>query len=250
MIISYYDADPVDGPATSPVTPVAPTFTFPARPAERDSGHDSFTTTASFIHPCDSDDDSDSDRPKPPPEQRQPVSPFDFDSLPPRFHGPTAHIRVPSKPRNVLIIEPEAAPLPTSRFSPKALLERIQMRCNITQWLVVMGGNQAPGAENIDLRAHAASEKAPSKTSLESSPYPHLHHIRIPEKEPSSDLTIRKQFKLVKAVPAFASPLTRVLSPVIVRGQWEIVVRSTVIAFFVCWIVLGSLLAVPVPRSR
>ena len=57
---------------------------------------------------------------------------------------------------------------------------------------------------------------------------------------------VRKRFRLINAVPAFAAPLTRVLSPVIVRAQWEIVVRSAIIAFLISWVVVGSFLAVPV----
>uniref|UniRef100_A0A8H8CMD9 Transmembrane protein n=1 Tax=Psilocybe cubensis TaxID=181762 RepID=A0A8H8CMD9_PSICU len=64
---------------------------------------------------------------------------------------------------------------------------------------------------------------------------------RGPEKESK----VHRRFRLMNAVPAFAVPLTRVLSPVIVRGQWEIVVRSAVVAFVVAWVLVGSLLAVP-----
>ena len=47
------------------------------------------------------------------------------------------------------------------------------------------------------------------------------------------------------AVPAFASPLTPVLNPLVGRAQWEIVVRSAAMAFFLSCIVVGALLAVP-----
>ena len=57
---------------------------------------------------------------------------------------------------------------------------------------------------------------------------------------------VRKRFRLINAVPAFAVPLTRVLSPVVVRAQWEIVVRSAIIAFLISWVVVGSFLALPV----
>ncbi|KAF8807115.1 hypothetical protein BYT27DRAFT_7337882 [Phlegmacium glaucopus] len=57
---------------------------------------------------------------------------------------------------------------------------------------------------------------------------------------------VRRRFRLINAVPAFAVPLTRVLSPVIIRAQWEIVVRSAIVAFLISWVVVGSLLAVPV----
>ncbi|KAH9854690.1 hypothetical protein C2E23DRAFT_61607 [Lenzites betulinus] len=46
-------------------------------------------------------------------------------------------------------------------------------------------------------------------------------------------------------VPAFASPLTPVLNPVVTRGQWEIVVRSAAIAFVTSVTVVGALVAVP-----
>lgn len=61
-----------------------------------------------------------------------------------------------------------------------------------------------------------------------------------------TETKVRKRFRLINAVPAFAVPLTRVLSPVIVRAQWEIVVRSAIIAFLISWVVVGSFLAVPV----
>ncbi|CAK5270254.1 unnamed protein product [Mycena citricolor] len=48
----------------------------------------------------------------------------------------------------------------------------------------------------------------------------------------------------VSAVPAFAVPLTPVLSSVIVRGQWEIVVRSGLIAFVLAMIICGGLVAI------
>lgn len=47
------------------------------------------------------------------------------------------------------------------------------------------------------------------------------------------------------AVPAFASPLTPVLNPLVGRAQWEIVVRSAAMALFLSCVVVGSLLAVP-----
>jgi hypothetical protein len=57
--------------------------------------------------------------------------------------------------------------------------------------------------------------------------------------------TIESQHHRVRHVPAFG-PLTKVLSPVVSRAQWEIVVRSAFVALFVALIIVGSLLAVPV----
>ncbi len=56
---------------------------------------------------------------------------------------------------------------------------------------------------------------------------------------------IRKRFRIVNAVPAFAVPLTRVLDPVIVRGQWEVVIRSAGFALLISWAICGPLLAIP-----
>lgn len=61
----------------------------------------------------------------------------------------------------------------------------------------------------------------------------------------STETKVKKRFRLMSAVPAFAVPLTRVLSPIVRRGQWEIVVRSGLIALVISWIVVGCLLAIP-----
>lgn len=58
----------------------------------------------------------------------------------------------------------------------------------------------------------------------------------------------RTRLRRVAAVPAFKSPLTPVLNPVVTRAQWEIVVRSAMIALVVSVIVVGALVAVPVPN--
>jgi hypothetical protein len=56
---------------------------------------------------------------------------------------------------------------------------------------------------------------------------------------------IESQHQRVRHVPAFG-PLTKVISPVVSRAQWEIVVRSAFVAFFIGLTIVGSLLAVPV----
>ncbi|KZT73803.1 hypothetical protein DAEQUDRAFT_354926 [Daedalea quercina L-15889] len=56
------------------------------------------------------------------------------------------------------------------------------------------------------------------------------------------------RFRKVRAVPAFAAPLTPVLNPVVTRAQWEIVVRSALIATLVVCVVVGGLTGAPVPR--
>ncbi|KAI8978676.1 hypothetical protein BD414DRAFT_421796 [Trametes punicea] len=60
--------------------------------------------------------------------------------------------------------------------------------------------------------------------------------------------TWKTRLRRMLQVPAFASPLTPVLNPVVTRGQWEIVVRSAMIAFVVSAAVVGALVAVPETR--
>ncbi|KAI0822284.1 hypothetical protein BC628DRAFT_1327653 [Trametes gibbosa] len=59
--------------------------------------------------------------------------------------------------------------------------------------------------------------------------------------KPSWQVRVRRMLQ----VPAFASPLTPVLNPVVTRGQWEIVVRSALIALVTSVTVVGALVAIP-----
>jgi len=51
--------------------------------------------------------------------------------------------------------------------------------------------------------------------------------------------------KVYLAVPAFASPLTPVLNPLMRRAQWEIVVRSAAVSAVLSCVIVGGLLGVP-----
>ncbi|KAJ3486676.1 hypothetical protein NLI96_g4064 [Meripilus lineatus] len=66
-----------------------------------------------------------------------------------------------------------------------------------------------------------------------------------PRSNSTTSSTWRDGFKKVSRVPAFASPLTPILNPVIGRAQWEIVVRSALMSLVCCLVVVGGLLAVP-----
>lgn len=55
----------------------------------------------------------------------------------------------------------------------------------------------------------------------------------------------RERFRRVSAVPAFKSPLTPVLNPVVSRAQWEIVVRSALIALVLSVVIIAALVAIP-----
>jgi hypothetical protein len=117
------------------------------------------------------------------------------------------------------------------------------------------------GSPNLVLEKHttAVSPELSASSSAISSPAPRARlSSNLPSTESGNkdkeagdsiedvETKVRKRFRLINAVPAFAVPLTRVLSPVIVRAQWEIVVNSAIVAFLISWVVVGSFLAVPV----
>lgn len=264
---AYYDPEPIEGPATSP----GGIITLPAKQKSAFDDDDddeenspSFGATAAFIHPFDhfEDDDYDLNNPKRPlVQERQRVSSFDFDALPP---PPAARVQprspLPPQPRrppypihsdspkstsslqltpSIMVIQPEQE-TPDKELTPKGFIRRIQSRCNINKWLVMTSSNST-----TDL-----NEKVPDdleKAEYERSNFPRPHPSLQRDQKTSN---LKRQFKMVKAVPAFASPLTRVLSPVVIRGQWEIVMRSMIIACFVSWFTIGILLAIPVPKTH
>lgn len=86
-----------------------------------------------------------------------------------------------------------------------------------------------------DKVTHSPRSSFGSYPDLPSSP----RSIDDPEKQ------VRSRFRKIMSVPAFAVPWTPVLSPVIRRGQWEIVMRSMCCAFLISWIIAGSLVAFP-----
>ncbi len=79
---------------------------------------------------------------------------------------------------------------------------------------------------------------ATSEKGLDSDPFP-------AKPQPEGKTSWRKRLRRMLQVPAFASPLTPVLNPIVTRGQWEIVVRSAVIAFVVSAVIIGGLVAAP-----
>lgn len=213
-----YDADIVDGPATNPIAPDS-RFIFP--PHKKDG---SFATTATFIHPYEFNDDYDH---KPLPEQGQALCSFDFDALPSRFH-PQDH---PPQYHNLAKVKLETS-LPPQKSSkyPLQFLERFQEKCSV-KWRAAE--TVATDIENQTLSWRSSSFGI---------------HMQRPQEVPphlaDKEAALRKQWKMIKAVPTFTD-LTHILSPVIARGQWEIVVKSAVIAFILSWVILGSLLAIP-----
>jgi hypothetical protein len=74
--------------------------------------------------------------------------------------------------------------------------------------------------------------------------------IRLEESATIKEEKVRLRFKKISAVPPFKAPLTKILSPIIQRGQWEIVIHTGLIGFLLAWSIVGGLLAVPAVARR
>ncbi|KAJ7069847.1 hypothetical protein C8F01DRAFT_1207376 [Mycena amicta] len=229
---AYYDEDDVDGPATSPVSPDnLGIFILPPR-VEVKEPEDGFIPTAAFIHPFDEfppeDHNQFGEPPRVLPEERQMLSPFDFDALPHYSYG------IPQRARGL------RSPSRTSiKLSVKGFIGRLQSKC-VPRWVSpppVVAESSAPPIAEGDEKSHRPRD------SVDSSP-----HLDPGRSRPDKS-AVNKQFKRVRAVPAFSVPLTPILSSVVVRGQWEIVVRSALLALLLSWVLLGVLLAIP-PHRR
>lgn len=256
---AYYDADPVEGPATSPITPDhdQTTFPLPVKCPLNDPESGSFPPTAPFIHPFDHQpyEDQFGVPPRTLPEERQVLTAFDFDALPRCSHNvpsqyPVRVLSQSSRRSTVVHVDPEKRPPAKLRLSPRAVMERMQSKCTVLWPAPPLPTN---GEGIADTSTQPAGDGKPAhrpRDSLDPSAHPHLdppQHTRNAHAV-DKDAVVRK-FKMVRAVPAFAVPLTPVLSSVVVRGQWEIVTRSAFFAFLICWVFLGCLLAIP-PHRR
>jgi hypothetical protein len=238
---------------------ISSNFKFP--PNQSGPGEPDFTSTAGFIRPFDMASielNDPVDEQCVPPQPRQVIDNFDFDSLPPR---------APRKMKSKAISEqyerdccdnrdnrdsstlPPPTPIfpsypyPIESHKPSGFVGRMQSQCDIKKWRL-----QTESRDGI---------QSPTGTNFASSANPYNSHIiRKSYRSFSTESTalesteakVKKRFRLVNAVPAFAVPLTRILSPVVRRGQWEIVIRSGLIALVLSWIIVGTLLAIPEPR--
>ncbi|KAI5834409.1 hypothetical protein K523DRAFT_263238 [Schizophyllum commune Tattone D] len=257
---AYHDDDPTCGPAQ-------PDLGYPAD-FTMSSGTETFVPTAAFIHPFDTisdfnctleeGDDIDEGIDA---EVHQPMSPFDFDKLPPRIHplprrgfgreldfvmAPPAAARAAQRSRWLPIVSrgqticapanswSYTAPAPRTAYNKRAA-EASSWATNSPQ----LGSPTPPWLAGGDLEKGAAHCNDATDTRCEDT-----------DKRRRTPTEIKRGFNIVHAVPAFGVPLTRIRSPVIVRAQWEIVVRSAVLGFLICWAVVGALLAVPGTPTR
>lgn len=233
---AYYETESVDNDPYYSPNGAEPTFTFIEK-----SEDCSFATTAAFIHAYDSTIDLEEDSPKFLPQERQPISPFDFNALPPRLatgRPRLVHGKMPNPGREIVEIKSDVPPL--SKVSATTILEQLQIRCIPKKWLVISrepatSAGVVDDAKDFDLES--------GKSDFEESVVRPTNTAR-PTRRRQNSFSIKRKFKEIRTVPAFTS-LTRILSPVVVRAQWEIVVRSSLIAFVISLIVVGSLVAIP-----
>lgn len=243
--------------------------------------HDSFSPTATFIAPFISPsttdvsgywrhepmspqwyrlrvmDDTDSFTCKT--AGRQPIADFDFDGLPPVMA---------KQQRADLPMDPDLEAAwsdfaqsqdfhPFDRDPPgsdheersrwKSLLDfidRVQTRCSFKKWGT--NGENDPGPAFLGgLPPYLSSQSSSQRSRLHINSKSTLSLSTYATTDTGSAERVKKQSRLMSAVPAFAVPLTRILSPVIRRGQWEIVVRSAGFAFLITCAVCAALLAIP-----
>lgn len=257
---AYFDPDPApEGPATrtGPDVPfIADGIAVPS-PSYRFGTANGHTEECRFNRTCYNnatagfisyDDDDLYDRPTGKSVEEGRAGTFDFDSLPVRDgeDAPCICAAVPAAPSSVALPlnppheekekQPEpnqtSLPLPApilstvpdsdarhlrcTEKSPSAFLRSAQSKCN---------GNSV-----IGFTAAVPANQTYKSQATQPRVAPHI---------------IESQHQRVRHVPAFG-PLTKVISPVVSRAQWEIVVRSAFVAFFVSLTIVGSLLAVPV----
>ncbi len=172
---------------------------------------------------------------------------FDFDSLPVRDSedAPCICAAVPAAPSSVA--------LPLNRIQEEKQLEPSQPSPPLPAPVVsVVPDNDAHRSQSTELKSPSAflrhaQYKCNGNSVIGFTPAVPANQGYKSQATQSrvAPPTIETQHHRVRHVPAFG-PLTKVLSPVVSRAQWEIVVRSAFVALLMSLTVVGSLLAVPV----
>lgn len=215
------------------------------------------------------------------PSKLQPLSSFDFDALPRhprpktyhRGHRRSPYLPDPGSPLSregvdlfsTLPTTPPPAADPTSppRGFFRSFIQRQQEKCSFERWRLQIGylepsdnGSQtrSTGSSPAPLPPHPSSpywqQRPRAKSSLSAAESTSASATASASASDGTAITsekhIMERFRKMASVPAFAVPLTRILSPVVVRAQWEIVVRSAVAALLATWVMIGIAVAVPV----
>ena len=136
------------------------------------------------------------------------------------------------------------------------LLEALQRRCgpeNVVQVLRRQRGTRRRVRAPAEKRAEGRDVEKAAEEAAASPSRSRAREHATEETAPAQAATTTREAhgwrarvrRVYLSVPAFAAPLTPVLNPLVGRAQWEIVVRSAAMAFFLSCIVVGALLAVP-----
>ena len=157
--------------------------------------------------------------------------------------------------------------------APKSFVRKTQGKCGaakqVTEDVMSRTAHDTPRRSGGDGGEYRGAPETDGKQSLPIAggmyqvgnpamlpvPRPFSHsHPSIPDATEKNTLNVkpakenwRARWKRALSVPAFRSPLTKILSPVVTRAQWEIVIRSGVLSFVISFTVTAALVAVPVP---
>ena len=151
---------------------------------------------------------------------------------------------------------------------PLSLVRRTQGRCDaVKQVMKHILSKSAPevprgsdgrqaywDAPELKRNPHTAGEipqdRGPNNLATTPQPPSHFHHTALEkgacDPRPSKG-DWRVRWRRVLNVPAFKSPLTEILNPVVTRAQWEVVVKSGAFALAISLVVATVLVALPVP---
>lgn len=201
--------------------------------------------------------------------EEESLTEFDFDLLPRRGytfparpevgrdgagHGEAVKekekVQATDKAQDSLKESPKDAPPVDSAFAftPRAVLARAQYKCNRKVYTPSLTTATSPTAYSPTSPGSVA--RFPFSTTSHTPYHPTTqpsNPSQSPTQPPSdkeNTLSYRARLALIRAVPAFAAPLTRVLEPVVTRAQWEIVVRSAAIAALISGTVIGLVVGV------
>ena len=214
----------------------------------------------------------------------QQLGTFDFDALP-AFQTPASPVVAPALQRRPRYRTCNASPLPPPHDEtglvesdrqggvlrvwlvelPRVFIRRTQGKCGSVKQVLkdilsrsareVSRQNRgeyrdAPDIGDRKQDLSVAEVEIGGFNSAAIVPRPLLHpHCTVSEANEKGKVkeNWKIRWKRALTVPAFRSPLTKILSPVVTRAQWEAVIRSGVLAFVVSAVVVAVLVAVPVP---
>ncbi|OBZ71266.1 hypothetical protein A0H81_08359 [Grifola frondosa] len=168
---------------------------------------------------------------------------FDFDGLPPRRPRPS-----PSGTRSPLPSPPLTTPV-LSADVEKGQDASTHTKCGPANVAAHFAKTSRETVHDVD-----PSEKGTPVTPVSSTIVGSPRSPTLASSAPLPPCAMRKEdvrvswrmrFRRALAVPAFASPLTPVLNPIVTRAQWEIVVRSALMALVVSCVVIAGLVGAP-----